>query len=103
MLVYVSLYYTHFSVRETVLLIEFQYIYVLQLIEISKGKLVHKQHAILPDTPGDVTNASKYFQMFPDPPGAKECALRLDMTILRCSWNHQQLWICIQDVTRYDI
>jgi len=31
------------------------------------------------------------------PPGAKQSALRLCKSILRCSWKHLQLWRCIQD------
>jgi len=58
---------------------------------------VWKPHAILSDTPGDLTIASKSFQTLPDPPGAKQSALRLCKSILRCSWKHLQLWRCIQD------
>jgi len=46
---------------------------------------VRKKHAILPDTPGILTSASKYFYMLPDPPGAKQSALRLCNSSLRCS------------------
>jgi len=38
-----------------------------------------------------------YFQTLPDPPGAKQSALRLCKSILRCSWKYLQLWRCIQD------
>jgi len=63
----------------------------------AKCNAVQKPHAILPDTPGDLTGASKYIQTLPDPPGAKQSALRLCKSILRCSWKHLQLWRCIQD------
>ena len=69
----------------------------------AKCKSVWKQHAILPDTPGDLTSASKYFWMVPDPPGAKRSALRLCKSILRCSQEHLKLWRCIQDATRFDL
>jgi hypothetical protein len=51
----------------------------------AKCKLDRKLHANLPDTPIDLTSASKYFQMLPDPPGAKQSALRLCKSIHRCS------------------
>jgi len=63
----------------------------------AKCNSVRKPHPILPDTPGDLTSASKYFQTLPDPPWAKQSALRLCKSILRCSWQHLQLWRCIQD------
>jgi len=68
-------------------------------IHVSSAKCnsVRKPHRILPDTPGDLTSASKYFQTLPDPPGAKLSALRVCKSILRCSWKHLQLWRCIQD------
>jgi len=56
---------------------------------------VRKRHAILPNTLGDLTSASKYFQTLPDPPGDKQSALRLRRSIVRCSWKHLQLWRCI--------
>jgi hypothetical protein len=46
---------------------------------------VRKPHAVLPDTLGNLTSASKYFQTLPDPPGAKQSVLRLCKSILRCS------------------
>jgi len=49
----------------------------------AKYKLVQKQYAILSDTLSDLSGASKYFQMLPDPPEAKQSALRLCMSILR--------------------
>jgi hypothetical protein len=58
---------------------------------------VRKPYAILPDTLGDLISASKYLQTLPDPPGAKQCALRLCKRFVRCSWKHLQLWRCIQD------
>jgi len=63
----------------------------------AKCNSVRKPHAILPDTPGNLTSASKYFQTLPDPPGAKQSALRLCKSILGCSWKHLQLWRCTQD------
>jgi len=63
----------------------------------AKCNSVWKPHAILPDALGDLTSASKYFQTLPDPTGAKQSALRLCKSILRCSWKHLQLWRCIQD------
>jgi len=63
----------------------------------AKFNSVRKLHAILPDTPGDLTSASKHFQTLPDPPGDKQSALRLCKSIHRCSWEHLQLWRCIQD------
>ena len=63
----------------------------------AKCNSVWKSDAILPDTLGDLTSASEYFQMLPDPPGAKESTLRLCKSILRCSVNHLQLWRCIPD------
>ena len=50
----------------------------------AKYKSVRKQHAIVTDTPGDLTSASKHFLMLPDPPGVKQSALRLCKIILRC-------------------
>jgi len=43
------------------------------------------------------TRCLQYFQTLPDPPAAKESALRLCKGILRYSWRHLQLWRCIQD------
>jgi len=63
----------------------------------AKCNSVQKPHAILPDTPGDLTSASKYFQTLPDPPGAKHSALRLCKSIIRCPWKHLELWRCFQD------
>ena len=63
----------------------------------AKCNSVRKPHAILPDTPGVLTSASKYFPTLPDPPGANQSALRLCKSIFRCSWKHLQLWRCIQD------
>jgi len=63
----------------------------------AKCNSVQKPHAILPDTPGDLSSASKYLQTLPDPTGAKQSALRLCKSILGCSWKHPQLWRCIQD------
>jgi len=51
----------------------------------AKCNSVRKPHTILPDTLGYLTSAFKYFQMLPDPPGAKQSALRLCNSILRCS------------------
>jgi len=69
----------------------------------AQSKLVRRPHANLPDTPVNFTIASKYFQMVPGPPGAKQSALRLCKFILTCSWKHRQLWRCIQDTTRFDL
>jgi len=69
----------------------------------AKCESVQEQLAILSDTPGDLTSASKYFLMLPVPPGAKQSALRLCKRILRCSRKHLQLWRCIQDATRFDL
>jgi hypothetical protein len=60
-------------------------------------KSVRKQQPILPDTPVDRTGASKYLQTLPGPSGAKHTTFRLYNSILRCSWQHLQLWKCIQD------
>jgi hypothetical protein len=43
----------------------------------AKWTSVWKQHRLFPDTPGDLTSASMYFWVLPDPPGCKQCALRL--------------------------
>jgi hypothetical protein len=64
---------------------------------ISKCNSVQKPHSILPTTPEDLSSASKYFQMLPDPPGAKQSALRLGNSILRCFLMHLKLWRWIQD------
>ena len=69
----------------------------------AKCKSVRKPHAILPDTPDNLTSASKYFQMLPDPPGAKQSALRLCKSILRCSWKYLKLWRCLQDAMRFNL
>jgi len=61
----------------------------------TKWNSVRKPHAFLPDTPGNLIRASKYFQMLLDPPGAGQSSLRLCKSILRCSWKHLQLWRCI--------
>jgi len=37
------------------------------------------------------------------PPGATQSALGLCKSILRCSWEHLQLWRCILDATRCDL
>jgi len=50
-----------------------------------KCKSVQMPHPNYPDTPVDLTSASKYFQMLPGPPEAKYSALRLCKCILRCS------------------
>ena len=63
----------------------------------AKCNSVRKPHAILPDTPGDLTSTSKYFQTLPGPPGAKQSDLRLCKSIFGCSWKHLQLWRCIPD------
>jgi hypothetical protein len=47
-----------------------------------------------------LTSASKYIKMLPGPPAGLQCALWLCKYILRCIWNHLQLWRCIQDATR---
>jgi len=54
----------------------------------AKCQSVLRQHATLPDTPGDLSSGSKYIYMLPDRPGATQCALRLCKSILRCSWKH---------------
>jgi len=41
--------------------------------------------------------------MLLDPPGAKQSALRLCKSCLRCSWKHLELQRCIQDGTRFDL
>jgi hypothetical protein len=69
----------------------------------AKCKSVRKSHANLPDTPVVLTSAPEYFQMLPGPPGAKQRALRLYKSVLRCSWKHLQLWRGIQDATRFDL
>jgi len=69
----------------------------------AKCRSVRKPHPSLPDTPVDLTSASKYFQMLPGPPGAKQSALRLCKSILRCSWRQLQLWRCIQDATSFEL
>ena len=51
----------------------------------AKCNLVRKAHPILQESLGDLTRASKYFQTLPDPPGAKQSALRLCKSILWCS------------------
>jgi hypothetical protein len=63
----------------------------------AKCNSVWKPHSILPDTWGDLSSASEYFQMLPDAPGAKQSAFRLCKSILRCFWKHMQLWRSIQD------
>jgi hypothetical protein len=68
----------------------------------AKCKSVQKPHANLPDTPVALTSASKYFEMLPGPPGALQNALRLWKSILRCYWKHLQLWMSIQDATRFE-
>jgi len=73
-----------------------------RIIASVKCKSVRKPHATLPDTPLTLTSASKYFQILPGPTGALQSPLRLWKSILRCSWKHQQLWLCIQDATRFD-
>jgi hypothetical protein len=50
----------------------------------AKSKSVQKPHPTLPDTPVALTNASKYFQTLPSPPGALQSAHRLGKSILRC-------------------
>jgi len=59
----------------------------------AKSKSVRKQHAIPPDTAGDLSSTSKHLSMLPDPPGAKQSAPRLCKSILRC----------IQDTTRFNL
>jgi len=68
----------------------------------AKCQSVPKPHTNLPDTPVALTSASKYFQMLPGPPRAFQSALRLCKSILRCSRKHVQLWMCIEDATRFD-
>ena len=64
--------------------------------------MVQKPHTNLPDTLVDFTSAPKCFQMFPDPHGANQSALKLCKRILKCSWKHLQLWRCVQDAIRFD-
>jgi hypothetical protein len=54
-------------------------------VPLAQCKSVSTQHIILPDTPGDLTSASKYFEMRPDPPRATKSSLRLCKSILKCS------------------
>jgi len=69
----------------------------------AKCKSARKPHANLPDTAFNLTSESKYFQMLPGPPWAKERALRLCKSIPWCSWKLRQIWRCIQDATRFDL
>jgi hypothetical protein len=50
-----------------------------------------------------LTSASKYFQIFPCPPGALHCTLRRCKSILRLSWKHLPSWRWIQDATWFTI
>jgi len=50
----------------------------------AKCTSVRKPHAILPDTVGYDASGSKYFQKLTDPPGAKQCTVRLCKSIFRC-------------------
>jgi len=68
----------------------------------AKCKSVRKPQPSLPETPVAITSASKYFQILPGPPEALQSALRLCKSILRGSWKHLQLWMCIQEATRSD-
>jgi hypothetical protein len=70
---------------------------------LAKFKLVQKPHTNHTDIPLALSSTSKYFQMLPGPPGALQCALKLGKSILRCSWQHLQLWRCIQDAMRLTI
>jgi len=87
------------SVRfKAVEIIKFCYVVACRWNKTSaKCNSVQNPHAILADTPGDLTSASKYFQTLPDPPGAEQSALRLCKSILRCSWKYRQLWSWIQN------
>jgi len=53
-------------------------------------KAVPKKHANLPDTPVDISSAAKYFLILPGPLCAKQCALNLGRSSLRCFWQHLQ-------------
>jgi len=61
----------------------------------AKCKLVRKQCANLPDTPGDLTSASKYFYKLPGLPGAKQSALRL------CKSIHRMLWDLTERIVKF--
>jgi hypothetical protein len=61
----------------------------------AKCKSVREPHSNLPDTPVDLTSASKHYQMSPGPPGAKERALRLCKSKLWCCSRLLQLRRCI--------
>ena len=69
----------------------------------AKCKSVRRPHPNLQDTPVDLTGAPKEFQMLPGLPGAKQSALRLSKSILKCSGKNLQFWRCIQDATRFDL
>jgi hypothetical protein len=58
-------------------------IFYIQATPSAKCNSVRKHYAILPATPDALINSSKYFEMLPDPSGAKRCALRLCKSIVR--------------------
>jgi hypothetical protein len=64
---------------------------------------VQESHTNLPDTPVDFIGTPKWFQTLPGPPAARQSALRLWKSIVRCSWKLQQKWRCMQAATRFDL
>jgi len=69
----------------------------------AKYKSVQKVQENLPDTPVNLTIASKYFHICPAPPGAEQCALGLSKSILRWFWNQIMLWRWIQDAMGFNL
>jgi len=70
---------------------------------LAQCKSVQNLHANLAETLDDLSGVFNYFEMLPNPLGAKQSAPRLCKSIPRCSWKHLQLWGCIQDATKSDI
>jgi hypothetical protein len=56
-----------------------------------------------PDTPVDLTGASNYLEVLPGFAEAKQSAIRLCKSTVRCFWKHMQLWKCIEDALRLDL
>jgi len=68
----------------------------------AKCKRFWTQDANLPDTPADLTCASKLFQTLPGPPGGKYSTFRSCKRMLMSTGMHPQLSKCIWDATIFD-
>jgi len=74
---------------------------VMMLCISAQCKSVWKPHANLPDNPVNHTSAANHFQICWGPPGAKQSALRLYHSILRCFFPDNQILELLRPQRRY--